>query len=860
MQEGLSENMMSTIRRQAESEDPQTREAALKLLASFGITEAEKPAEATVSVEDLLAKAASDPETDFVVEKTLENKEPEAEKPKPEATENGVGEDSVDLKAVEGDVEEILSQIDNPKHQKRELEKLLDRHQSLEARKFIYKQIDEVEPDSKKEPVDTVEINRQLEYVLNPINFPDIKKQRAAAERWLKEFDGKAPVEKITLARSVMVDVEPEKISEVDAEPGSEIRAKMEIDMRMAMIDEMNERVRSTIDIASSFDNFIARQARNYGYGKTHFPKEFQEELKIEYFARAELAAGMAFWDENGDSKDLLKSLDRMRTLSTSTYRWLAQEKKGIGYKTTGEIERKTEVELRGEMNTVAQKLYVKMMTEGGFNIALIRGEDRLSKIKELAIELNVSIDAVKLTWQLAETECWAARRPIGFVGHPLGKVVLAAEARDFKTRKGLSVIGGTRLWGEYLKDHGNVYPEGLQGQFSTLGAARESVYEKEGKRLARVGFEAWTVKISDAKDKNGQPIDPRCGNGVRDGIISLYSEKGGFPVEWKEFSENHPDKGSYKIPKKGDKPAHIVSVEPKKGLSKAVKELNKEVHKLVDGKDKNTNIKLDKNSFAGGEKALLAGQYFTCMEWLVNQPGFEDYYCPSNLMKGDMIKGAAALEAMEALGNIEVGKASVKELRDLREALVAVQFRFQSNDLIDRGGKKREVRVKGKSQEWEIPSGTQEKFTKARIKVGEMMEEWTRSYVWLLSWENPSRTSENQVTPMGDWIRLARSVAQTYDTNHQWGDFVGYGYGNYDGNELAVDEEGKPRQKRTEEMKQAAEGYTKWFNKTFFQVAEKVLKRRIPFMTSKQRIDKEITELREYNMNPFFWKGSWWR
>ncbi len=710
------------------------------------------------------------------------------------------------------------------------------------------------------------EARRQMEYLLNLMNFGgDRRKQQTAAQRWLSAFSGKGGVtaEMLGDVQGVLTE-DPGKALEI--EPSVD----MKLEIRMAMIRDLG--VSTSGDPGQKCEQFIRQQVTRFGgMGKTHFSADYEKDLKMEYLARAELAAVVGFWDDlasvTSKGTDVWKEMteariDRCVKLSKSTYEWLADGGKRMGYKSETGLERSNgkEVEQRKEMNQVSSVIYAKMIA-GELDIWNTRGEDRWSMIGQIASELNVSTDAVRLTWQLAEAEVWAARMKVGFISHPAGRVVVASEFRDFRTRKGLPVPGGSRLWSEHLRLNENVYP------------TDKDIYDEEGRRLARVGFEAWVVRVTDKKDNKGRYVDQRFeqNDKYRSGVVNLFLEKGGVPgpdsplVDQRLLTVNLNDR-AVRLTMMVDGPSFEV------GLRNVLTKID------VDNRDKVEATM--RGSAVGGERALVAGTYFTGLEALLSQPGLLDVDLPQTVTMADLSKASSVYDAIEALGKVDATKATTKELADLKNALTSQLFRFQSNDLVHRVGpegkddmrkitlmdisedlKKRsrsERKIRRAINEyWKISNGASERTTKARIRAGELMEEWARSYVWLMSWDNPANKSEEKVMAMADWIKLARSVAMEYDRSRQWGEAVGYGYGPCDDNELAVDEKGATRGGPTENSKLAAKRYVRWFEWTFGAVSG-VVSGNKGVMTGDRR-NQERGEKGTYGPDLVFWKGRWW-
>lgn len=714
------------------------------------------------------------------------------------------------------------------------------------------------------EDVSGVEVHRQYEYVLNPMNFGgNIKKQQAAAQRWLSTFSGKGGVtgEMLSDVQGVLTE-DPGKALEI--EPSVD----MKLEIRMAMIKDLG--VSTSGDPMQKCDQFVRQQVgRIGGMGKTHFSADYEKDLRMEYLARAELAAVVGFWDDlasvTSKGTDVWKEMteariDRCVKLSKSTYEWLADGAKRMGYKSEVGLERSNgkEVEQRTEMNKVSSAIYTKMIA-GDLDVWNTRGEDRWSMIGQIADELNVSTDSVRLTWQLAEAEVWAARMKVSFISHPAGRVVVASEFRDFRTRKALAVPGGSRLWSESLGLNNNVYP------------AEKDVYDEEGRRLARVGFESWVVRVIDKKDSEGVYVDKRFGQNdkYRSGVVNLFLERGSVPgpdsplVDQRLLTINLKDKAV--------------------GLTMMVDDSSfeaglRDVLSKIDADKKGRVEAAIRGGAVGGERALVAGTYFTGLEALLSQPGLLDVDLPQTITMTDLSKASSVYDAIEALGKVDATKATTKELSDLRNALTSQLFRFQSNDLAHRIGPdgkddlrvitlmdisedlKKRIRSERKirrvrNEYWRISNGASERTTKARIRVGELMEEWARSYVWLMSWDNPAHKSETTVMSMANWVNLAREIARKYDSSHQWGEYVGYGYGNYDDNELSVDQRGVSRRGAVENSKTAARRYQKWFD-SMFDVNKKLVLKKKREMTD----DRNIQDLRELGeRGPMFWSNIWW-
>lgn len=98
-----------------------------------------------------------------------------------------------DLEAAKKNVESIFQEIENPKHRLSELRELLKKHKSLDARAWIYEQIDEI--DEKSKQIDLSEVERRYDYLQNSFNFTGNPKQRVeAARRWLENYQGKPGV------------------------------------------------------------------------------------------------------------------------------------------------------------------------------------------------------------------------------------------------------------------------------------------------------------------------------------------------------------------------------------------------------------------------------------------------------------------------------------------------------------------------------------------------------------------------------------------------------------------------------------------------------------------------------------------
>ena len=703
-------------------------------------------------------------------------------------------------------------------------------------------------PDLMIRMVDVVEANRQLELIYSNL---DTRGKLLAAKRWKDKYGSLPETADMESQIDEILSLDPEKISEVEMGE-EEQKEKIKTDVRMAMILELSEKVSSNMNIPGSFDQFVRAQTARYGMGKNHFPKEYESELKKEFYARAELSSVLSFWDDLAGTqstevdtfKDMTTAkIDQCKKLSRSTYEWLSEQKNVTYKKVEGLENTEGRVELREQMNIVSGEIYTKMMRRD-FDVWTTRGEDRGKIISDLALSLGVSIDSIRLSWQLAEAECWAARMNVGFVSHPAGRVFIPSEYRDFWTRNG-SPLGGSRLWQEYLSTHGNVYPESMEAPYSALGYGEKGVYDSEVRRLGRTGFEAWIVRIVDTEKENGY-IDNRYNSGLRDGVIPLFSDRGGAPAELQDIVRTSTE---------------IFRVVTKEGVALNMMPETSEVSGGINKLKKQPN----EAYFVGGERALLAGKYFSCMEALVKQPGLLDVDLPQSVVMADLSKGAAVISAMDALGKVDATKASAKELTTLRNALVSLNFRFQSNDLVDRPEDKKSnrlVRVKDQRQEWAISSGTKERMSKSKARVGEMMEQWTRSYIWLLSWQNPAHESEEKVVNMESWVYLARDLVIAKDSIKQWGQYLGFGYGNTDADEKAVNPDGTPRQNTTKEMNKAAEEYVRWFDKLFFKVAKQIEDKNFPYSTSVARLKKEEDQSGTYGTGiygPLFWRGKWW-
>lgn len=402
---------------------------------------------------------------------------------------------------------------------------------------------------SAPEVANIVEIQRQLEYVLNSMNFPDLRKQRAAAQRWLGQFSSAQGVTKEMEdgVRDVL-SIEPGKVSEVEMKDQTTIE-RIEVDIRMAMIEELAERAHANMDVAASFGSFILAQARKYGYGKTYFPKKYEDEFKKEYFARAELAAISSFWDSiagqlSADSdpyKDMsVGKIDNCLKLSRDSYIWLTKSGKMLKYR--GKDEEKPEVipDFRFEMERAAGHLYQEIVNKR-LNLWKVRGEDKIAKISEYEKTTGIDFDALILMWNLAEAECWQAKIQQTFFNHPAFRLVNPAEQRDFQSRQGWPVTGGNRLWAERRRELKGGVPAGTD--------IETSVYEKECIKLAKVGFESLTKFIPkldssgiQERDDKGKPkyvIMPDLTSGVQALEHGIYLKLLGNMVRHESFMDD---------------------------------------------------------------------------------------------------------------------------------------------------------------------------------------------------------------------------------------------------------------------------------------------------------------------------------
>lgn len=606
------------------------------------------------------------------------------------------------------------------------------------------------------EATHVVEIQRQMEYVINAMNFPDARKQTAAAQRWLGQFAGKPGVTKEMEdgVRDVL-SVEPGKVSEVEiGDPAT--RERIEIDIRMAMIRELSERAHANMDVAASFGSFILAQARTYGYGKTHFPSKYEEEFKKEYSVRAELAAISLFWDSiagqlSADSdpyKDMsVGKIDSCLKLSRDSYKWLTEPGKRLKYREKKGDEIEVVPDIRAEMNRAA-KLFYEEMVGKRLNLWKVRGEDKIAKLTEYSNKTGINFDALILMWNLADAECWQAKVHNAFFDHPAFRLVKPAEHRDFQSRQGWAVTGGNRLWVYRRRE--------LRG-----GVPAESelnVFEKECDKLAKVGFEAWTKFIPKLNAAGEQEIgDDR-------------------------------------------KPKYITMPD-----------------------------------LVSGEAALANGNYLDSLGKMLCHPVFVDDFLPQKEVMVSISRGAAAWAAIEAIGATKPKELTPELLGKLLGKMELALFRQKEGDSAD-------LRMEA-----------------ARQDTGRYLLEWVKTLLWLPSWDNPAHESETTVAAAADWLDIFQAVATAYDSNAEWGNYIGYGTGriNYISG-LAVKDQTDAEKKDltvktrfgpTPEAIDAARGFLKWFDKleeTHAGIARGKDRDRKPFMTESRKKQEDV-DLNKY-------------
>lgn len=612
------------------------------------------------------------------------------------------------------------------------------------------------------EVTNVVEIHRQMEYVINPMNFSDVRKQVAAAQRWLGQFAGKPGVTKeMEDGIRDVLSLEPGKISEV--EMGGEMKGRIEVDIRMAMIEELSERAHANMDVAASFGSFILAQARKYGYGKTHFPAKYEEEFKKEYSARAELAAISSFWDSiagqlSADSdpyKDMsVGKIDGCLKLSRDSYKWLTEPGRSLKYREDNDELREVPDSM-AEMNKAAKLFYTEMVGKK-LNLWKVRGEDKIAKITEYANTTGIDFDALILMWNLADAECWQARVQQEFFNHPAFRLVKPAEQRDFQSRQGWAVTGGNRLWVDKRRSLGGAVP----------ATAEVDIYDAECVKLAKVGFESWT-----------------------------------------KFTPKLNAVGEHEV---GD-----------------------------DGKPKYITMP----DLLSGEQALGGGNYLELLGVMVRHVAFIDDFLSQKEVMTSISKGAAAWAAIEAIGGTKPKELTPEMLGKLRGKMELALFRLKEGNSAD-------LRMEAAQQE-----------------TGKYLLEWSKTFLWLPSWDNPAHTDENTVATVAGWLDLFQAVVTAYDKDKEWGEYVGYGMGktNYTSG-LAVEDQAdaenkelvkKTRMGPTDEAKSAAKEFLDWFDKleeTHAGIVRGKDKNRKPFVTEGRK-KQDDTDLSKYKV--VYWTTS---
>ena len=616
--------------------------------------------------------------------------------------------------------------------------------------------------ETKPGEVNLVEIQRQSEYVINPMNFPDIRKQRAAAQRWLGQFAGKPGITKdiVDGVRDVL-SLEPGKVSEV--EMSEETKESIEIDIRMAMIEELAERAHANMDVAVSFGSFILAQARKYGYGKTRFPKTYEDEFKNEYLARAELAAISSFWDgiagqlsaDSDPYKDMsVGKIDSCLKLSRDSYKWLTGPGRKLKYREDDGGEREVP-DFRVEMDKAANLFYGEMINRR-LNLWKVRGEDKIAKITEYANTSGIDFDALILMWNLADAECWQAKIQQGFFNHPAFRLVKPSEQRDFQSRQGWAVTGGNRLW----VDRRRKLKGGIPAETEL------DVYNDECIKLAKVGFESWTKFVPKLDSAGNQEVGD-------DGKLKFITM---------------PD-------------------------------------------------------LLSGEQALGGGNYLELLGVMVRHVAFVDDFLPQKEVMTSISKGAAAWAAIEAIGKTEPKQLAPKMLSDIRNKMELALFRLKEGNSAD-------LRMEA-----------------ARQETGRHLLEWSKTFLWLPSWDNPAHDDETTVATAANWLDLFQAVVTAYNSDAEWGEYIGYGMGriNYVSGlavDSQVDAENKDLQVKTRtgptaEAKKAARSYLEWFDKleeTHAGIARGKDRDRKPFVTESRK-KQDDTDLSKYKV--VYWMTS---
>ncbi len=597
------------------------------------------------------------------------------------------------------------------------------------------------------------EINRQMEAIVNPPQFTDPKKLRAAAQRWLNQFrtataTGVTP-DMVKIVEDVL-NTDPRKAAEV------EITEEDKLGIRAAMISYTGN-LSANSEPEMSFRSFLNEQANRFGFGR-HFEQKEEAELKEEFLARAELATVTAFWDGIAGSlnpdvdpyKEMTAGrIDNCRKLSRDTYMWLAKPKREMKYK-SGEI--KEVDDFRSQIDQSAKVLFDRI-NSGDINLWTTRGQDRINKIEELAKEVHLNEDAVRLAWQLAEAECWVATKNNPFLQHPAFRLVRFAEYRGFRSAQNMPVPGGMRLW--------------VEKRGKSSGLPDSSVYNPEGEQFSKVGHESWFKFVPGTNDDGTPALD---------------------------------DAGKRK-----------VFIMP---------------------------------DLQGGKAAVEGGQYLSTLYTLMTtNPDFSDIHLPQTEVMTSLVKGSAVFNSIEEVGKADPKQLSPKSLRSVRDSMVLALLRFKEG------------------------RGVPERMAAARVETGARLVEWSKTLLWLPSWDNPAHTDESTVMSTATWFELFQSVMTAYDGDKEWGEFIGFGMGEInERTNLAVLNEKQARDKTvvtktrsypTPAAAAAARNFEKWFEGNFYKhtnILRGKDKTRRPFMT-KSRQNQDMIDLGKFD--PSYWDST---
>jgi len=91
-----------------------------------------------------------------------------------------------DLEKIQKQVETICEKIPNPKHRTIELNRLLNKIDNLEARAWVFEQLNGLE---RTPEIDTNKAEDDLNYILNPMNFGDnLRLRRQRAGQWVAKY------------------------------------------------------------------------------------------------------------------------------------------------------------------------------------------------------------------------------------------------------------------------------------------------------------------------------------------------------------------------------------------------------------------------------------------------------------------------------------------------------------------------------------------------------------------------------------------------------------------------------------------------------------------------------------------------